>query len=614
MDLQTALAQPVNDNCADAIAIFDGSTSYNTTGANTDGPDHGSCQFDGQTYSDIWYEYLASCTGELIVSTCNSASYDTDLVVYDGCDCGNLSLLGCNDDAGGCAGFTSEVTVNVVENNCYLVRVGGWQSGDQGSGTVTLTCIEEGEIVGACCVDDQCLGIMTLDECAAIENSEFHENILSCVPDPCTFGAGPDVIYQNATSIQNFGSVGGIRGYILDSFTCNVGNMDLLWGNAHDGTPVLAMNAYRLHEGRLEQIGMSWVKHACCAAAGSGCGLACNGNGGSVLGVGCRDVYSTGWNGNQDRLGPRSDINAFSGDLLPAPGGSGNAIFKRLQVRETDLTQSGSGALYFVEGVYVGSDDAAFGNWLNNASYRRVTVGSNFNLSPTGSMEMTVPAIFAWLDHGNGANTPDPTVQIVEVDVPGEGRFYLATKVTDLGGNAWRYAYALYNLNSHRSGGSFSVPIPVNVDVENVGFNDVDYHSGEVYGNTDWNRAFDAQSVTWSSPRPFDQDPNSNALRWATMYTFWFEANTPPQDAEVTIGLFRPGKPDTVTAMSQAPSPGKIDCPADLDGDGSVGAADLANLLGAWGPNPGHPADFNGDDVVGPFDLAILLGAWGPCP
>ena len=55
-------------------------------------------------------------------------------------------------------------------------------------------------------------------------------------------------------------------------------------------------------------------------------------------------------------------------------------------------------------------------------------------------------------------------------------------------------------------------------------------------------------------------------------------------------------------------------CPQDLDDDGTVGASDLAILLGDWGPNPGHPADFNGDGSVGPFDLAQVLGHWGPCP
>lgn len=54
-------------------------------------------------------------------------------------------------------------------------------------------------------------------------------------------------------------------------------------------------------------------------------------------------------------------------------------------------------------------------------------------------------------------------------------------------------------------------------------------------------------------------------------------------------------------------------CSADLDGDGSVTAGDLAILLGAWGPNPGHPADFDGDGFVNAADLAQLLGDWGPC-
>jgi hypothetical protein len=54
-------------------------------------------------------------------------------------------------------------------------------------------------------------------------------------------------------------------------------------------------------------------------------------------------------------------------------------------------------------------------------------------------------------------------------------------------------------------------------------------------------------------------------------------------------------------------------CPADLSGDGNVGPLDLAMLLSAWGPNPGHPADLNDDQAVGPADLASLLSAWGKC-
>ncbi len=70
-------------------------------------------------------------------------------------------------------------------------------------------------------------------------------------------------------------------------------------------------------------------------------------------------------------------------------------------------------------------------------------------------------------------------------------------------------------------------------------------------------------------------------------------------------------------------------CPADMVNsvtfqpppDGVVNAADLAFLLGAWGPNPGSPADIVDastfqpppDGVVNAADLAYLLGSWGTC-
>lgn len=51
-------------------------------------------------------------------------------------------------------------------------------------------------------------------------------------------------------------------------------------------------------------------------------------------------------------------------------------------------------------------------------------------------------------------------------------------------------------------------------------------------------------------------------------------------------------------------------CPADLDGDGQVDAADLAVLLGSWGTGK---IDLDGDGATNASDLSILLGAWGGC-
>lgn len=56
--------------------------------------------------------------------------------------------------------------------------------------------------------------------------------------------------------------------------------------------------------------------------------------------------------------------------------------------------------------------------------------------------------------------------------------------------------------------------------------------------------------------------------------------------------------------------------PGDLDGDGGVDGADLAILLGGWGPcggvkKGGCTADLDNDGDVDGADLAILLGSWG---
>jgi Zn-dependent M28 family amino/carboxypeptidase len=59
-------------------------------------------------------------------------------------------------------------------------------------------------------------------------------------------------------------------------------------------------------------------------------------------------------------------------------------------------------------------------------------------------------------------------------------------------------------------------------------------------------------------------------------------------------------------------------CPADLDGNGSVGVTDFLQLLAAWGscPDPPDPcpADLDGNGSVGVTDFLALLADWGACP
>lgn len=58
--------------------------------------------------------------------------------------------------------------------------------------------------------------------------------------------------------------------------------------------------------------------------------------------------------------------------------------------------------------------------------------------------------------------------------------------------------------------------------------------------------------------------------------------------------------------------PDECVCPGDLNGDGVIGGADLADLLSQWSLSS-VPGDLDGDGTVAGGDLAILLANWGFC-
>jgi len=571
-------APDANDLCSNATPIGTGTFVGDTPGNESDGSS--SCGNSDNSPS-VWYRYSATQTLTLRAQTCGS-TFDTVVSIHTGCPGEAGNQLGCNDN--GCS-LQSTAEAPVVAGTDYWIRVSG-NNGAAGSYTLTVSLF-----------------------------------------DP-TLQIGPDVVYTDCTGITQWtsaGAIGGIRSYSLGSNTCNIGDENLAWGGSNPGRPLLGMNAYRLRGGRLEQIGMSWMKRGTGAAAGNGCGLSCNGMGGSVLGAGCLDVYGSGFNGGQSILGPRSEVNAFNGDNLGSTGTSTNALSKRLQIAESDLGTPGD--LYFIEGVYVAADDALAGNALNNASYKRANLSlPSYDLSVVGTMNTYVPAIQAWADHGLGVGIPDPAVVVTTADIPNEGRFYVASKVTDLGGT-WRYDYAIFNLNSHRAASSFAIPIPVGASVGSLGFHDVNYHSGEPLDPTDWSMTAGATSVTWASPQTFAANPNTNALRFGTMYNFWFESASAPGTTTATIGIFRPGTPTSIDVVVAGP-----DQPAavtfrrgDCNDDGGYDISDAIQILSSLFPAGGTPVippcldacDGNDDgqvDIADPVTLLDWLFTSGPLP
>jgi len=134
-------AGPPNDFCANAIPVEEGETPFDNTNAFTDGPVlPANCASFGssQIFNDIWFTYTATCTDEITVSTCDTASFDTRLAIYTG-ECTSLSLVACNDDGSGCGGFTSRVKFDATAGTTYVIRLGAFGATQFGSGTM-LVC------------------------------------------------------------------------------------------------------------------------------------------------------------------------------------------------------------------------------------------------------------------------------------------------------------------------------------------------------------------------------------------------------------------------------------------------------------------------------------------
>jgi hypothetical protein len=131
--------------------------------------------------------------------------------------------------------------------------------------------------------------------------------------------------------------------------------------------------------------------------------------------------------------------------------------------------------------------------------------------------------------------------------VPGSNpleRFWVARKVTG-DGPSWHYEYAVQNFNSDRSAGSFTVHFPGSTGFSLAGFHDVDHHSGEPYATTDWTNSSSGGDISWATDS-FAVDPNANALRWSTMFNFYFDADRSPAGLSHTLGLFKPGSPTEI--------------------------------------------------------------------
>jgi hypothetical protein len=133
----TALQASVGDNA------FDTSPPMSDSGfGNPDASQCAGTYLDWQNSPDQWFRWTAPSDGLLTLTTCDTDSYDTSLVLYEGSSCSSLDQIACNGDdgsGGACQPYYSFIAnVPVTEGSVYWIRIGGWHA-DYGSGTLGIT-------------------------------------------------------------------------------------------------------------------------------------------------------------------------------------------------------------------------------------------------------------------------------------------------------------------------------------------------------------------------------------------------------------------------------------------------------------------------------------------
>jgi len=88
---------------------------------------------------------------------------------------------------------------------------------------------------------------------------------------------GPDVIVGDIPDVARYapGTFNGVQyaSYAIGSTSCNIGTTQLLWQpNPSNKHPTIPQNMYRVKNGAIEQIGLSWCKHGFCALQENICG------------------------------------------------------------------------------------------------------------------------------------------------------------------------------------------------------------------------------------------------------------------------------------------------------------------------------------------------------
>jgi hypothetical protein len=348
------------------------------------------------------------------------------------------------------------------------------------------------------------------------------------------------------TSISSMTVWGGNATHIgcsAQNDMCNVGSVNIPWHAAMaENHPKFGFMVARVSGDRIEQVSdRSFCKHAFTSINfTSVCGPCQDPGTGSLMGVGCADIYGVGNNGDRFWLGPAHEIDPWLGtwnhvgsyfdqgdpnvgppgnnDGIRSPNNVTDPVRNRVAIRRSDLGTAGATYWYQIHLLHEGE---AVANRGDNLMTRGVTFspsGSNWNSADVGGT-----ALGSILTRWPGAQ--------VTSDKNGndDGRIFVAVKVTGPTAGLWHYEYAVHNVDNSRGAATFRVPVCSAATVSNITFRDIDDDS-----LNQWIATRQGNELVFTAPA-------NNPLDWNTIYNFGFDCSLAPIAGAVAFDEARLG-------------------------------------------------------------------------
>jgi hypothetical protein len=593
---------PTNDECASAITITEGSTAISNVGATgvSAGPESCTGTTVPSIYNDVFYRYVATANGTAKVSTCGTVPFNSVLAAFTG-SCANPVFVGCNDDA---CGTHAVMEFPTVCGETYTIVLGSVFPEETGEGSILLTQ------TGGCFPIDTCdhaFPVVQGDNNVA-NWYEWASDIV--LPQSCGLG-GDSTIHKGVFWTWTAPASGPVQVSTCGTLDVPVDSRLAVFAGSCADPQWIACN-----------------DNACGSLSALGFIATCGET--YTIAIGSADGSVGAWTLNIFQQSPLcNDLCAGATQVsvgehpVTTLGATGSTVTPAGCGSETPMVIANDVFFTYVAGL-TGSATVSTCGLVNFDSRLGVFTGS-----------CAAPNWIACNDDGDGCHSFSSKLTF-ETVVGQSYTIVLGNNPDYFGPGSGTLSITQEGFNPDVCEGAAPLSLGANA-VSTIGMTGATMlppECNEGFGVALYSSAFFTYEATADgiatiatcAPAPsFDTRlaAYSGSCGDLTLLAcnddgsacgIYAQLSFPTTCGEryvIELGSFD-GQMGTATLQVTQTGACEPVCLGDLNLNGSVGADDLAILLGQWG-GPGS-ADFNANGTVLSDDLAILLGAWGACP